>query len=269
MLYPAQEVLARLAHSERLWLFLDYDGTLADFAPTPDIVTPDPVLLDLLARLAEKPNLHVAVISGRRLPHLRRLVPVPGIWLAGTYGIELLTASGELKNQLDYDSIRPALEEIKPQWEKLVASLPSFYLEDKGWSLAIHARFASGEDSEDILGEATQIARCLIEEPHVKQTANLRLLGGHKFLEVCPQAADKGRALRYIFAEGAFPGALPVFIGDDDKDEKAFSAVKALNGIAILVAVEPRPTQADYYLESPAAARTWLVDLLQSRESAR
>jgi trehalose 6-phosphate phosphatase len=265
ILHPAHEVLARLAQSKRLWLFLDYDGSLADFAPTPDIVTPDPELLDLLTQLAGKPDLHVAVISGRRLRHLRRLVPLPGIWLAGTYGIELLTASGELKNQLDYDSIRPALEEIKPKWEKLIASLPGFYLEDKGWSLAIHARFASGEDTEDVLGEATQRAHRLIEEQSILRTANLRLLGGDKFLEVCPQEADKGSALQFIFEEEAFPGALPVFIGDDDKDEAAFSAVKALNGIAILVAAEPRPTQAAYYLGSPTAVRAWLVDLLQIR----
>ena len=81
----------RLAQAERLWLFLDYDGTLADFAPTPEHVNPDPELVDLIERLARHPRFRVAVVSGRRLSHVQKLVPVPGVLLAGTYGIELQT----------------------------------------------------------------------------------------------------------------------------------------------------------------------------------
>ena len=65
-------VARQLAHAERLWLFLDYDGTLADFAPTPEHVDPDPQLVDLLSRLAQHPGLRVAVVSGRRLSHASR-----------------------------------------------------------------------------------------------------------------------------------------------------------------------------------------------------
>ena len=73
-----QDLEQRLARTERLWLFLDYDGTLADFAPTPDHVLPDPELVDLLATLARHPRIRIAVVSGRRLSHVQKLVPVPG-----------------------------------------------------------------------------------------------------------------------------------------------------------------------------------------------
>ncbi|MGD9048934.1 MAG: trehalose-phosphatase, partial [Anaerolineae bacterium] len=64
----------RLARAERIWLFLDYDGTLADFAPTPEHVLPDPALIALLGELVRQPWLRVAVVSGRRLGHVQKLV---------------------------------------------------------------------------------------------------------------------------------------------------------------------------------------------------
>ena len=52
---------------ENLFLFLDYDGTLAEFAPNPDIVLPDDELIQLLTRLKANPKVDLAVVSGRRL----------------------------------------------------------------------------------------------------------------------------------------------------------------------------------------------------------
>ena len=42
MLCAHERINERLAQAERLWLFLDYDDTLADFAPTPEHVNSDP-----------------------------------------------------------------------------------------------------------------------------------------------------------------------------------------------------------------------------------
>jgi trehalose 6-phosphate phosphatase len=85
-----------------------------------------------------------------------------------------------------------------------------------------------------------------------------RVLGGHRFLEIGPRLAHKGRTVGYLLARYPWPGALPVYMGDDDKDEEAFGVIKAHGGIAILVSREPRETQADGWLESPQAARRWL-----------
>jgi len=256
MLCTSERINERLAQAERLWLFLDYDGTLADFAPTPEHVNPNPEVVGLLTRLAQHPQLRIAVVSGRRLSHVQALLPVPGIFLAGTYGIELQTPEGERINRVGYGAIRPALDTLKPRWLRLIADREGFLLEDKGWALALHARFADDDEAERVLATARRMAT------EVAPSRLFRLLGGHKFLEIGPRLAHKGRTVHYLLDRYPWPGALPVYLGDDDKDEEAFGVIKARGGIAILIAPEPRKTKADYRLESPQAARHWLKTLL-------
>ena len=248
----------RLSQAEHIWLFLDYDGTLADFAPTPEHVDPEPELVSLLTQLANQPRLRLAVISGRRLRHVRRLVPVPGILLAGTYGVELQTPEGEEIDRLDYHCVRPVLEAVKPQWAGLIAGRDGFFLEDKDWALALHARFAEENETDEVLAAARAMATEAIQPTE----GMFRILGGHKFLEIGPSLAHKGRTVAYLLESDPWPGALPLYLGDDDKDEEAFGVIKANGGIAILVAALPRDTAADFRLESPKAARHWLETLL-------
>jgi trehalose 6-phosphate phosphatase len=250
----------RLARAARLWLFLDYDGTLADFSPTPEEVAPDPALADLIARLAQQPRLRVTIISGRPLDHIRRLVPAPGIWLAGTYGIEMETPDGERWNRVELDAVRPALEALKPRWEQLIAGCAGFHVEDKGWTLALHARFADDGEAEKVLAVARRLAADAAADA---KPGLFRILGGHKFLEIGPALAHKGRSVEYLLDREPWPGAVPVYLGDDDKDEEAFGVIQARGGVAILVAAEARPTQADLRLESTQAARRWLATLIE------
>jgi trehalose 6-phosphate phosphatase len=256
MLCTSEQLEQQLAESERLWLFLDYDGTLADFAPTPEHVDPDPELVGLLTRLEQNPRLRISVISGRRLGHVRALLPVPGVLLAGTYGIELQTPEGEQIERVEYETIRPVLEVLKPRWELLITGRDGFFLEDKGWSLALHARFADGDEANEVLVTAHRLAT------EVAYRGPFRLLGGHKYLEIGPELSHKGRNVEYLLEHCPWPGALPLYLGDDDKDEEAFGVIQAHGGTAILVAREARDTQADCRLESPRAVRRWLETLL-------
>jgi len=255
---PFEQATAHIAAAERLWLFLDYDGTLADLAPTPEHVTPEPEVVELIAGLVGHPGIRVAVVSGRRLSHVRKLVPVPGVLLAGTYGIELWMPWGERIDRLDYDRVRPTLNAIKPKWVSLVDGREGFYLEDKGWSLAIHARYAADVEAERVLSAARNIA----DETVANSPGMFRVLGGHRFLEIGPKLADKGRTVRHLLTEHPLPGALPVYLGDDDKDEEAFRVIKELGGIAVLVGAGRRGTVADFHVDSPQAARSWLEALL-------
>ncbi len=246
------------AEAERLWLFLDYDGTLAEFAPTPDIVTPVPEVIDLLYRLADNPQLRVVVISGRRLSDIQKLAPVPGVFLIGTYGLELQTAAGDKILRGEYELFRPYLEWLKPHWARLIAGHEGLFLEDKGWALALHARFAKEAEADQALAAARQV----LED--IPLPGYFRLLEGHRFLEVAPLQAHKGKAVTYLLESFSWPEACLLYIGDDDKDAEAYDLIHARGGIVIWVANAASPLipgVADFILPSSRAVRRWLKGL--------
>ncbi|HET9588099.1 MAG TPA: trehalose-phosphatase [Anaerolineales bacterium] len=244
--------------ARRLWLFLDYDGTLADFAPTPDHIEPDPRLIHLLEDLARNPALRITILSGRRLGHIRRLLPLSGIFLAGSYGLELLTPGGETIHRVDYEKIRPFLDQIGPKWEQAIGDRNGFYLEDKGWAIALHARFADDADARQVLAQARQaVSREDLAD-------GFRILGGHKFLEIAPSLASKRDAVSYLLERYPLPEARLLYIGDDDKDEEAFSLIHAKGGGAVKVrqpSQASQPTEADFFLDSPKDTVRWLENL--------
>lgn len=244
--------------ARQLWLFLDYDGTLSDFALSPDDLQPNPEIIKLLERLAQRPDTRVTILSGRRLGHVRQLLPVAGLFLAGTYGIELLEETGQTIYRVEYEEIRPALEAIKPQWAQLIHERPGFFLEDKEWALAIHARFAEDEEASHIIGQALETATLSLPASH------FRILGGHKFLEVAPRLASKKEAVVYLLSRYPLPEARLLYVGDDDKDEEAFPIIQANRGVAVKV-VQPsqagQETTADFFFHSPVETLTWLTEL--------
>jgi trehalose 6-phosphate phosphatase len=249
----ARDLGEKLLLGGRLWLFLDYDGTLAEFAPTPDTILPDEQLIALFTRLAQHQDiLRVVIMSGRRFSHIESLLPVPGILIAGTYGIEFKTWQGQLVRLLDFATARPFLDQVKKAWLEIIQDQDGFYLEDKGYSLAIHARFAEAEAAENLLPAARRLVRDILQQDI------FRILNGYRFIEVAPLVADKGQSVSMLLRRFPWPGADVVYIGDDDKDEEAFRVVQPGGGISILVAREPRETTAQYRLETPSALRAWL-----------
>jgi trehalose 6-phosphate phosphatase len=242
----------KIRKAEKIWLLLDYDGTLANFAPTPDDVIPDPELIALIQSLAKHPKIKLAIISGRRLAHIEKLVPLSEIWLAGSYGLEMRTPTGDYLHRADYENVRPQLDQLKPQWAALLHNLEGFYLEDKGWSLALHARFADDSVAEQILMQGHVLAEQTCSEE------KFQLLGGHKFLEIAPQEADKGNTVAYLLGQEHQSNRVPIYLGDDDKDERAFPIVQQFGGFAGCVCNPKRCTCADFVLESPYQARDWL-----------
>ena len=81
--------LAPLVDAPRLGLMVDFDGTLAPIAPTPDEAVISPAALDALQRIVPAIEM-VCVISGRALANLTAKVDLPGATFVGNDGAEYL-----------------------------------------------------------------------------------------------------------------------------------------------------------------------------------
>jgi trehalose 6-phosphate phosphatase len=238
---------------------MDYDGTLAEFTPTPDDRSQRPEVVSLLTRLAQLPRSRVMIISGRSLASLEAMLPVPGAFLAGTYGVEILTPAQELIRRIPLETLRPVVEQVKHEWAEILDSRPGFYLEDKGWTIAIHARLAEPQEALRVLADARAHAPTGVLEEN-----GLVLFSGWQFLELAPQDASKARSVDYLLEHFPLPEALLVYIGDDNRDEPAFRVVNAHGGMSVLVSPVDKTTQAQYRLEQPAAVRTWLAGIAET-----
>ncbi len=252
------ELNAWVSAAERLWLFLDYDGTLTEFTRTPDILEPDFKLIDLIRRLVSKTRLRIAIVSGRRLNDIQTLLPVEGIYIAGTYGIEILTPEGEMIRRDDYAVVRPYLEKLKPHWQEILNGHKGFFLEDKGWALAVHARFAADKEATRVISTLQQT----LDQDLI--TNEYRLIKHPKFLEVSSAKAHKGITVSFLLNSFPLPDARLIYIGDDDNDSEAFVTIHSFGGEAISVEQyfgRIRSTGGDYVLKSPKAVRKWLENL--------
>jgi trehalose 6-phosphate phosphatase len=258
-----EQIFQKMCQAHRLWLFLDYDGTLADFAPTPEVIIPDESVISLIHQLADHPDIQVSIISGRRLSQLQRLLPVRKVLMAGTYGLELHFPDGESILRIKLEKTKPLLVDLKKKWTQLLAGHSDFYLEDKTWTLAIHAKDADEFEAAAILQGAREQAELLMTQ----DTENLfRLQGGYRFLECSPRLADKRRTVEYLLS--AIPHSddtLLIYLGDDDKDEVAFSLIQEYGGVVGSVGERLKNSGADFWLPSPQAVRHCLQAVVAAR----
>ena len=223
-------------------VFLDFDGTLVEIAPTHDSIAVPDGLAGALLSLAKTLNDRLALVSGRSLDDLTSHLGALAIAQAGSHGADCRLINGQRVGNMP----KAMPKEVLVVLEELVSRSNGLSLEVKSHGAAVHYR-AQPEIEDEIVHTATAIAT----------QANLTVKQGNCVIELLSEHTDKGQAVREFMGHEPFYGSTPIFIGDDMTDEDGFEAVKEFAGFGVIVGGS-RQTEACYRLDSPQHVYRWL-----------
>jgi trehalose 6-phosphate phosphatase len=218
-LLPVRDAVAERLAGTPLVVMLDVDGTLAPIAPRPEAAEVPTETRRVVAALAARPGVHVALVSGRAAADARRMVGASNAWVIGNHGYEVVGPDGETEIDPRVAAFRPVIGQAARRLAPRLAPVPGVLLENKGWTLSIHYRLADPGVLTKVRGAVEDAALAL----------GLRVTEGKKILEVRPPLrVDKGTA---VVTLGRKLGGLSgdgslAFIGDDRTDEDAFQALR-------------------------------------------
>lgn len=227
-------------------LFLDLDGTLAPIVSRPEQVGPDRRRAVLLKRLTSTLNGRLAVVSGRALDDLDRILERGVTPIAAVHGLVRRDAAG----QVTTSAAAPGMADARLLLRDFARCDKGLQFEDKGVSVALHYRNAP-KAGEAVVEAAERIAGA----------TGLTLQLGDMVVELRTPGQDKGQSVAAFLREPPFMGSTPIFVGDDLTDEDGFAAAARLGGYGVLVG-PMRPTAASYRLADTSAVSAWLESVV-------
>ena len=229
-------------------LFLDFDGTIVDFAPRPDEVRPAPGLVSGLAGATQALGRALAVVTGRPIGEIDHWLDSSVAAVAGLHGGERRSVAGRITSAAG--AIPPAAEAARARTRlaAFAAANEGVFFEDKRSAFVLHYRESPGCRS------------ACVEAVNELESPAFEVLLGSSVAELRPRGIHKGAAIAAFMAEPPFAGRTPVFVGDDVTDEDGFRTVNAMGGVSVLAGPE-RPTRAHYRLPDVGSVVAWLRSL--------
>ena len=245
---PPKNFADYLSYQQGYCLFLDIDGTLADFTLNPkDSVIPTSTLT--LLQKIQTHGVKIAAVTGRSLAEAKQMLSPLTLPIAATHGLEIAFDDSSDHNEPNVVSVN--IIELAVITESIIQScipFDDFIVENKPYSVALHFR----------KNPALADAAYTIMVETLKSHDNWTLKSGKYVWEVVPKGANKGSAILALLKKmQSNKSVFPIFIGDDITDEAGFMAVQGesksqeddsqlIKGMGIKVGSEP--THANYYV---------------------
>jgi trehalose 6-phosphate synthase/phosphatase len=244
------EVLSRVRTARKVFLFVDYDGTLVPLRDKPEQAVPTDDVLALVDALDRVSDFELAIVSGRDREFLSNHLP-DHVRLVAEHGalIRYDAASGfdRLVDEQGQYELREHVLGIMRDFE---ARIPGSRIEEKEFGVVWHYRMSDPIFAHQ---QALALADTLGE---LLQQTQLGVLMSKKAVEVRHLGINKGEAVRSILERSGFDAGrdLVLTMGDDRTDEDMFRVYPRVN---ISISVSDGPTVARHVME-----REKLVDLL-------
>jgi trehalose 6-phosphate synthase/phosphatase len=246
---PARQQLSKAyAASKKRLLLLDYDGTLIDFAPTPEQASPTPQVLDTLNKLLSDPKNTVVLTSGRATEVLDGWFGHLPLNLVAEHGaFTKHTAGWQVNDSHQTEWQQP----IRQLFEQLASANPGMLVENKTTALALHYRIA-----KDHSAAAKAVKQAAKELSPLLAKHQLRCTIIDETLEVRPQHINKGKNALTWLKTNSYDFVLAA--GDSTTDEDMFESMPPA---VHTVKIGSNPSIAKYRIASPAQFVNFLGQL--------
>lgn len=255
----AAKLKASIRDADILLLLLDYDGTLMPIAGRPKDAIPTARLIGLLRRLERAPGVICAIVTGRTIRSIRRLLPLRHTWFVGIHGVNIALGRGRSRRLVEVARARAAIARVIRRVRAAIDS--SFTMENKRYALSLHTRLA--EPAKTRRAVRTFLAAM---DTHVRLGV-LEIVWCKGAVEARPAGANKGIVPDAILRIHPGKKAFCVAMGDDHTDEDLFRSVRARGTGAAIIIADRHPTCAPHRLRDTADAQDFLSLLLSIRES--
>ncbi len=240
--------LDQIAQVPVLLVASDFDGTIAPILSDPAQAEANRESLVALRNLAQMPQTHVAIVSGRALADLAsRTREAEDIHLVGSHGSEFEAGFAEPLAP----RTRELLDRLTSELRRIAATDPGFFVEEKPAALAFHYRNADEQ-------AAAAAIKIIFRGPAKYSGVHVR--HGKKVIELSVVATDKGTALRRI--RQRLGASAVLFVGDDVTDEDAFAV---LTGPDVGIKVGAGETLARYRVSNTTEIVRLLVRVAERR----